>query len=147
MARGIEAATWGTATKDGEVRQSKAGNDFGIVNIAVHEGKVDDTGKEVSTYVKVLLFGTLANEARRISRGDRCYCEGALAASAYAHESGPRVDLSLRAFKFERTQIGKQRPPREKGQELYAAAFAGPDYRRERPRVQGLHDFNDELPI
>jgi hypothetical protein len=31
MARGIECAFWATAFKDGEVRQSKAGNDFGIV--------------------------------------------------------------------------------------------------------------------
>jgi len=59
MARGIEAACWGTATKDGELRQSKAGNDFGIVNIAVSEGKTDDTDKEVSTFVKILLFSGL----------------------------------------------------------------------------------------
>jgi single-stranded DNA-binding protein len=80
--RGIEAATWGSAIKDGEVRQSKAGNDFGTVNIAVNEGKTDDNGKELSTYVKVLLFGKLAQEAAKISRGDRCYVEGSLSASA-----------------------------------------------------------------
>jgi single-stranded DNA-binding protein len=109
-------------------------------NVAVNEGKVDDAGKEVSTYVKILLFGALANEARKICKGDRCYTEGSLAASAYQHETGLRVDLSVRAFKFERTQIGKRRPPREKGQELSAAAFAGPA-ERSRLGIAGRDDF------
>ncbi len=144
MTRGIEAATWGIATKDGEVRQSKAGNDFGIVNLAVSEGKTGDTGKEISTYVKVLLFGTLANEARRIIKGDRCYVEGQLSASAYAHESGPRVDLSIKAFKFERTAIGKQRPRRDTA--LADAVLTGPAT-REKPQVIGRDrfDFDDAL--
>ena len=147
MSRGIEAATWGTATRDGEVRQSKAGNDFGIVNIAVSEGKTDDSGKEVSTYLKVLLFGTMANEARRIVKGDRCYVEGTLSPpSIYQHESGPRIDLSIKAFKFERTSIGKQRPRKNADAD---AAFAAPAYQRERPQVQGRDrfDFDDEIPF
>ncbi len=147
-ARGIEAATWGAATRDGEVRQSKAGNDFGIVNLAISDGKTNDAGKEVSTFVKVLLFGTLANEARRISKGDRCYVEGALSASAYSHETGPRVDISIRAFRFERTGIGKQRPPR-RDTELADSVFRGPGYRRDKPAIQGRDrfDFDDPLPM
>jgi single-stranded DNA-binding protein len=69
MARGIEAACWGSATKDGEVRQSKAGNAFGIVSIAVNDGKIDDQGREQSTFIKVLLFTALAHEAANIKKG------------------------------------------------------------------------------
>ena len=145
MARGMKAATWVVAVKDGEFRQSKAGNDFGIVNIVVNDGKTDDAGKEISSYIKVLLFATLANEARQICKGDRAYTEGTLSASAYSHESGPRVDLTIKAFKFERTQIGKNRPRRENGNEIPASAFAGPEP-REKPRIQG-RDFGDAIPF
>ena len=147
--RGIEAATWGIATRDGEVRQLKAGNDFGIVNIAVSEGKTDDAGKEVSTYVKVLLFSGLAHEAGNIKKGDRCYVEGSLGAEIWngATDGKPRLDLSIRAFKFERTQIGKNRPRRENGHEIPASSFAGPA-QREKPHVQGQDDFErDEIPF
>lgn len=154
--RGLECAAWGTATRDGEVRQSKAGNDFGIVNLAVSEGKTDDAGKEVSTYLKVLLFGALAQEASKISKGDRAYVEGSLSAAIYQHESGPRIDLSVRAFKFEKTGIGKNRkfPDRDGGKDIAArqlaeSAFKREPYQRERPRVQGMNDdvWRDELPI
>jgi single-stranded DNA-binding protein len=146
MARGIEAACWETATKDGELRQSKAGNDFGIVNIVVSEGKTDDTGKEVSTFVKILLFSGLAHEAANIKRGDRCYVEGVLGAEIWtgAADGKPRLDLSIRAFKFEKTAIGKNRPRRENGNEIPASSFAG-QAQREKPRIQGRDDFGDEI--
>ena len=158
--RGIEAATWGSAIRDGEVRQSKAGNDFGTVNIAVNEGKTDDSGKELSTYVKVLLFGQLAQEAAKICKGDRVYTEGTLSASIYQHESGPRIDLTIKAFKFERTGIGKNRQFREKGIEPAASAFRNiaahqlseapfktAPHSRERPKVVGRDDFGDGIPF
>jgi single-stranded DNA-binding protein len=112
MSRGIEAATWGNAIRDGEVRTSRAGNEFGMVTIAVNEGK-DDNGKDVASFIKVFLFGHLAHEAEKINKGDRCYCEGQLTASVWQPESGPaRPDITLKAFRFMRTGIGKQRPPR-----------------------------------
>jgi single stranded DNA-binding protein len=160
--RGIEAATWGSAIKDGEVRQSKAGNDFGTVSLAVSEGKSDDSGREISTFVKVILFGKLAQEAAKIAKGDRCYVEGNLSATAYQHETGPRVDLTIRAFKFERSGIGKNRVFREKGHELPQSAFKA-DARKEaeavfkhdkqnQGRSQAEHqlratDFDDALPF
>jgi single-stranded DNA-binding protein len=148
--RGIEAATWGSATRDGETRESKAGNSFGIVNIAVNEGKTDDAGKEVSTYVKVLLFGSLASEAARITKGDRCYVEGQLSAGIWQHESGPRIDLTVKAFRFERTQIGKQRPRRgtsDSDTPITASNFASAP--RAKPQIQGRDrfDFDDEIPF
>jgi single-stranded DNA-binding protein len=157
--RGIEAATWGIAVKDDEVRESKAGNAFGIANLAVNEGKTDDNGKEVSTYLKVLLFGALASEASKVAKGDKCYTEGTLSVSIYQHETGPRLDLSIRAFKFEKTGIGKNRPRRTEVDRNSDAprltdgvpSFAGTVYSREKPRIQGLNDDRDyrrdELPL
>jgi single-stranded DNA-binding protein len=148
MARGIEAACWGSATKDGEIKQSKAGNDFGIVNIAVNDGRVDDAGKEISLFVRVLLFSAIASEAANIRKGDRCYVEGSLGAEIWtgANDGKPRLDLSIRAFKFERTQIGKNRPRRENGNELPASAFAGP---AQRPPAQRRdeNEMNDAIPF
>jgi single-stranded DNA-binding protein len=153
MSRGLEAATWGSAIRDGEIRQSKAGNDFGTVNIAVPEGKTDENGKEISTFVKVILFGKLAQEAAKVTKGDRCYIEGTLSASAYQHETGPRVDLTIKAFKFERTGIGKNRQFQEKGREVAPSSFK-PDARRVAEAAfkpsegaRQSRDFDDALPF
>jgi single-stranded DNA-binding protein len=146
--RGIEAATWGIATRDGEVRQLKAGNDFGIVNIAMSEGKTDDAGKEVSTYLKILLFSGLAHDATNIKKGDRVYCEGSLGAEVWtgAIDGKPRLDLSIRASKFERAQIGKAAPatreqPRDPRVILRRSRTAG------KPRIQGRDEFGDAIPF
>jgi single-stranded DNA-binding protein len=140
--RGIESAFWGSATKDGEVRESKSGNSFGIINVAVNEGKQDDAGKDVVTYLKVLLFGQLASKAGEIKRGDRCYTEGTLSAGIWQSQDGPRLDLSIRAFRFERTGIGKQRPRRENGHE------AAPDFSQPAQRPgRSQFDLDDEIPF
>ena len=85
MARGIEAACWGTAIKDGEFRQSKAGNDFGIVNIAVNEGKTDDAGKEISTLREDLAVQRARARARRTSKR----AIGAMSKERLARRFGP----------------------------------------------------------
>lgn len=36
--RSIEAALWGTATRDAEIRQSKAGNEFAVVSLMIQDG-------------------------------------------------------------------------------------------------------------
>jgi single-stranded DNA-binding protein len=114
MTRGIEAAMWGQATRDAEVRQSKAGNEFAIVNLMTQDGSTGEDGKPVTTFTKVLAFSQHVNAARQIKRGDRVYCEGQLSASIWKTNDGePRLDLTIKAFKLERTGIGKNRPPRE----------------------------------
>lgn len=110
MSRGIEAAFWGSAVRDGETRTSRAGNEFGMVTLAVNEGK-DDAGKDIASFVKCFLFGALAHEAEKITKGDRCYAEGQLSASVWQPESGPaRPDLTCKAFRFLKTGIGMNRP-------------------------------------
>lgn len=135
--RGIEAATWGSAVRDGETRTSRAGNEFGMITLAISEGK-DDNGKDIASFVKCFLFGALAHEAGKITKGDRCYVEGQLTASVWQPESGPaRPDLTLKAFRFERTRIGKQRPPRN-------ADEAQQPIRERQPEHEPL---NDSIPF
>jgi hypothetical protein len=45
MTRGIEAALWGAATRDCEVRKSKAGNEFAVLDLITHAGSTDEAGK------------------------------------------------------------------------------------------------------
>jgi single-stranded DNA-binding protein len=138
-ARGIEAAMWGSATRDTEIRESKAGNAFAIINVVVHDGATDDQGRQVGQFVKILAFGQHVNAARTIKKGDRLYCEGQLSASIWKTNDGePRLDLSIRAFKLEKTRIGKNRPPRD----------AVTNYQTPiEPARQQQHGFDDAIPF
>lgn len=140
-ARGIEAAFWATAIRDAEIRESKAGNAFGIINAIVHDGATDDQGRQVGQFVKILAFGPHVNTARTIKKGDRCYAEGQLSASIWRPNDGePRLDLSIRAIKLEKTAIGKNRPPREASATAYQAPIE-PDRRGRQS------EFDDQMPF
>ncbi len=69
MTRGIEAALGGSATREAEIRQSKAGNEFVVVNLMTHDGSIGEDGKPVATFVKVLAFSQHVNAARQIKKG------------------------------------------------------------------------------
>jgi single-stranded DNA-binding protein len=138
MSRGIECATWGAATRDGEVKESKAGNLFGLVNLAVNEG-------ETVSYVAALLFGGLATEAGKIKSGDRCYVEGTLQASLYEGAKGPRINLTVKAFKFHRTAIGKNRERPPKDAQSYPQS--NPHSREAEEPTDTGREFDDEMPF
>jgi single-stranded DNA-binding protein len=140
MSRGIEAATWANATRDAEVRTSKAGSEFAIINAVVHDGTTDDQGRQSGTFVKILCFSQQhVATARGIKRGDRVYAEGQFSASIWRTNDGEaRLDLSIRAFKFEKTAIGKNRSPRGDGNVTYQTPI-------DQPRPQ--HEFEDEVPF
>ena len=145
MSRGIEAALWGNAVKDGEIRQSKAGNTFAILTLAVDTDQVGDDGKPVSNFIKVLAFGAQASVAANIKKGGRCYCEGVLSVSVWQPNEGPpRPDISLKAFRLEPTRIGQSRP-RAEGQKL-GEGFNAPLDRMKQP-AQQQREFEDEIPF
>jgi single-stranded DNA-binding protein len=124
--RGIEAALWGTAFRDAEMKTSKAGNDFCVVTLMVPDG-TDADGKPATTFVRVLAFGPHVAVAGTIKKGDRAYTEGALSASIWTPPAAPpRVDLTLRAFTLYKTGIGKNRPPREQADKPKAAEKPSP---------------------
>jgi single-stranded DNA-binding protein len=138
MTRGIEAALWGNATRDADIRQSKAGNEFATINIIVHDGTTDESGRQVGTFIKVLAFSQHVATARGIKKGDRVYAEGQLQAGIWTTpDNTPRIDLTLKAFKLEKTGIGKNRPPRNHQQ----ADFNAP-IERETSR-----EFDDAIPF
>lgn len=136
MTRGIEAALWGNATRDAEIRESKAGNEFAIVNLMTQDGTTDADGKPNAVFVKVLAFSQFVATARSIKRGDRVYTEGQLQPSIWRTNDGePRLDLTIKAFTLLKTGIGKNRPPRD-----------GPrDYQAPVDRGREPAPFNDDL--
>jgi single-stranded DNA-binding protein len=136
MTRGIEAALWGTATRDAEIRESRAGKEFGTIKLMTHDGSTDADGKPVATFVKALAFGQHVNTARGIRKGDRIYVEGQLSASIWQTNDGqPRLDLTIKAFTLQKTGIGKNRPPR--------GDAGAPNYQR--PIEPERAPFNDDL--
>lgn len=139
MARGIEAALWGSAIRDGEVRTSKSGNEFAVLNLMTQDGSVGDDGKPVTIFVKVLCFGQYVNVARQIKKSDRIYVEGQLSAGIWRPADGePRLDLNIKAFVLHKTAIGRNRPPRD-GQRIDSQ---GPIERRaKQPHFDDALDF------
>ncbi len=109
----LHSALYGTAVRDGEVKQAKSGSSYGVVTVAIPNG-TDDNGKDVSQFVKIFAFKEDAPEIAKIKKGDRLYAEGNLAASIWESEKGAKVDLTLKAFHIRKTQIGKDRAKRER---------------------------------
>jgi single-stranded DNA-binding protein len=112
MTMSLHSALFGTAIRDGEVRESKAGNFYGTVLVAIPNGTNDD-GKDISQFVKIFAFKEDTPEIAKIKKGDRVYAEGNLTASTWESDKGPKVDLTLKAFHIRKTAIGKDRPRRE----------------------------------
>jgi single-stranded DNA-binding protein len=113
MSRGIEAALWGSATRDVDVRTSKSGNPFAILDVKAHDGGATADGKPNTVFVRIFAFGQHVDAARAIKRGDRVYIEGQLQVSIWQSDNNaPRLNLTIKAFTIQKTGIGKSRPPR-----------------------------------
>jgi single-stranded DNA-binding protein len=113
MSRGIEAALWGSATRDADIRTSKSGSPFGILDLKTHDDGATADGKPNTVFVRILAFGQHVDAARAIKRGDRVYVEGQLQVSIWQSDNNaPRLNLTIKAFTVQKTGIGKSRPPR-----------------------------------
>jgi len=114
-ARGIEIAAFCGVAKDGEMRRSQAGNNFALITLIADSGNQDDQGRDVPAFLKCIAFGDAANVAANLKKGQRAYLEGQLSVGIWKPPDGPpRLDLSVKCSKLEPTQIGKNRPRREK---------------------------------
>jgi hypothetical protein len=145
----LYAALYGAAFKDAEVKESKSGSQYGSALITVPNG-TDEEGRDLHLFIRLLAFAENVEELAKIKRGDRCYAEGVLSVAIYVSDKGPRPDLTLKAHHVRRTQIGKDRPKRERepdhaGAPVSRPSFAGEVYRREPNKIVGRDDF-DELP-
>lgn len=112
----LDMAISGRLGRDPEPKNSRNGNPFATLSLAVDTGQ-DEDGKALTTWVRVTCFG---NAAERISgaakKGDRVYCEGAGHLDHWRDgQSGEqRAQLQLKAWKVEVLgRIGRNRPQRE----------------------------------
>jgi single-strand DNA-binding protein len=135
--RGIESAFWGTLGRDPELRTSRAGKPYCILNLAVVSGKTDD-GKDVTQWVRATCFGETASKISIAQKGDRIYVEGTLKLDEWnAADGQARHGLSISAWKAEKVSaIGKSRERR-----------ADADYHRPIETTNQNIGFNDEIPF
>jgi single-stranded DNA-binding protein len=105
----IDCAFFGFLPADAEPRTSQAGKPW--VRMRVGVGKDDAV-----QWVSVAVFGSAAETAAALKKGDRVYVEGAIKLDSWRGSDGAeRHSLSVAAFKCERThQIGRNRPKRER---------------------------------
>jgi single-strand DNA-binding protein len=163
--KGIETAFWAVnATEKIELKTGRSGTLWTWFSAGVTMGTLDD-GKDQIQWIKVSCFGETAQcVATTFQKGDRCYVEGSLKLDNWVDKHGEqRHGLSVSAFKVEKvgvSNLGRNKPRINRqddhagpapyvhsGPPVTASSFAGSAYKREKPRVVGIHDFKDELPI
>ncbi len=158
--RGIEAAFFGITGNPPDLKTAKSGKPWLSISVGVETGDVDDAGAAKLTWIRVAVFGDAAVKLAGAAKGTRLYCEGTLTQSQWNAADGEvRHGLNVAAFTCQRvgsSAIGRNRPPRERGQEYAAAGSnrespaycAGP---RERPGIVGRDDFEqtggDAIPF
>ncbi len=154
--KGIECAYFGSLARDAELKTAKSGKPWASLLVMV------DTGEEKAQLVQTAVFGETAEKLDGAPKGTRVYCEGTLKTSTWNAADGEvKHGLSCAAFKCERvgsSAIGRNRPPRERGQEYTAAgsnrespAYCAGSAARERPGIVGRDDFEqtggDRMPF
>jgi single-stranded DNA-binding protein len=113
MSRGIEAALWGSATRDADLRTSKSGKEFAILDLKTQDDNTAADGKPNTVFVRIFAFGQQVAAAWAIKRGDRVYVEGQLQVSIWqSDDNAPRLNLTIKAFAVQKTGIGRNHPPR-----------------------------------
>ena len=162
--KGIEAGFFGSLGREVELRTSKSGKPWASLLIAVETGEEDADGHTKAQWIKVAVFGENAERLAGAAKGTRLYVEGTLKQEEWKDKDGfDKHGLSVAAWKCEKvgsSAIGRNRPKIEKKFEqtepapyvrnasasITASSFAGPAM-REKPRVQGLDDFEDRMPF
>jgi single-stranded DNA-binding protein len=92
---GIEAACFGTLTRDADHRTSKAGKPFTLLNVVVGEG-------ETRQFVSATVFGDAAMKVANLKEGRHVYIEGRIEISEWTGQDGvKRSWLKIASFKAE----------------------------------------------
>ncbi len=127
---GIEAALFGSASRDGELKTSKAGKQYLRLNIAIGEG-------EKTTWINATVFDPDAiDNAGRFVKGTRIYLEGRLALDEWIAQDGtPRHGLSILSWHCRLSAIGRNKPRKEQSKVMRQAA------------PLGGAAFDDEIPF
>jgi single-strand DNA-binding protein len=140
----LEAAAQGTLWQEAiELKSARNGTPYASFSIAIATGRQDDAGKELLTWLRVMVFGDSAESiAKRAKRGTRVYCEGRLELTGWTTKDGEKAQrLTLMASKCELLGAGNlgrnksARPVRSQARITQAAREA-----RE-------PDFDDPMPF
>ena len=104
---GIECAFAGRLVQDVELKTSAAGKSWAALSVSVGEG-------EALQWVRVAVFGTIAETTATIAKGASIYVEGRIKLDKWTTKDGePRSGLSVAATRVEALgQIGRKRPPK-----------------------------------
>ena len=104
----IDCAFHGFVAADAEAKISQAGKAWTRLRAGV--GKDDDV-----QWVSIAVFGKHPEAAAALKKGDKIYCEGTVKLDRWTGTDGvERTDLSVAAWKCERTHlIGRNKPARE----------------------------------
>lgn len=117
---GIEAAFFGTLTRDADHRTSKAGKPFTMLNAVAGDGE----GRQ---YVSVVVFGEAALGIATLEKGRRIYVEGKIAIDEWTGRDGARrAGFKVTSFHaIEVSKIGRRRE-RKAGDDTPAASGETP---------------------
>ena len=129
---GIEAAMFGTLSRDAEVKTSKAGKQYIRLNLRVGDG-------DATQFVNAMIFDSAAIEnADKMVKGARVYLEGKLSIDEWTGKDGAkRHGLSVMSFHTRLAAIGRNKPKRESDRK--AAAPYAPSGRDS--------DMDDDIPF
>jgi single-strand DNA-binding protein len=135
---GIEAACFGTLTRDADHRTSKAGKPFTLLNVVVGEG-------ETRQFVSAIVFGDAAMKVANLEKGRHVYIEGKIEISEWTGQDGvKRSGLKIASFNAQEVaKIGRRRERKaDEGSGTAAKAKPSPQQR------SATNDFySDEVPF
>ena len=134
----IEAAAFGTLSRDGELKVSAKGKSYLRLNLAVGEG-------EAVTWLSVLAFDPEAiGRADKFVRGARIYVEGKLSLSEWTGQDGvKRAGLSIMSWHCRPAAIGRNKPAKRERED-------NPNGTRQAAQSTqpgGGPAFSDEIPF
>ncbi len=163
--KGIEAAFFGSLGKDVELRTAKSGKAWASLAIVVDTGEQDADGRDKAQWVKVAVFGEVAERLASATKGTRFYVEGRLTLDTWNDKAGEiRHGLSCAAFTCQRvgsSNIGRNRVIAKQHTPAEPAAYvatgtgsvspsycAGPSEPRPRSNADGFDfDRGDAVPF
>jgi single-stranded DNA-binding protein len=125
----IEVAFFATVIRDPEPKTSQSGKPYMRINCRDGDG-------EQAQWINVTVFGDqVAELAGKVVKGSRVYVEGRLSLDEWTGQDGvKRHGLSVAAWRFELPKIGRNRPPRERGERPSIS-----------PRIAETDELNDVL--
>ena len=129
----IEAALFGTLSRDCERKTSKNGKPYLRLNVAVSEG-------ETTTWISAMVFDERAIAvADKLVKGARVYVEGRLSLNEWtANDGATRTGLSILSWHCRLAAIGRNKPDRKTKERAFGTPRSASD---------GADDFSDEIPF